>query len=183
MYRFEDVRIRKFRFEDIPLKIEWINKAENNTYLGYDLPLEYEKTCRWFDSIKDRSDRFDAVVEYFEKPVGLVGLVNIDRKNLKASDYIVIGDLSVRGRGLGLKAGQLNFLHAYHDLGMNKLYGFIEVGNVESMKRTRRLGGHVEGYLRDDRWKDGHPVDTYAVGYYREEFTMPDGVYWEEDEV
>ena len=182
MYRFKDVKLRKFRFEDIPLKIEWVNCQENNEFLGYDLPLEYEKTCRWFESIKDRTDRWDAVVEYQGRPVGLTGLLSIDRKNRKASDYIMIGDLSVRGLGIGMKAGQLNLLHAYHDLDLQKLYGYIEAENIAALKRTRRMGGHVEGYLRYDRWKDGHSVDSMAVAYYRDEFRMPEDVYWEEDE-
>lgn len=110
MYRYKDLVLRKFCFEDIPLKIEWINNAQNNTYLGYDLPLEYEKTCQWYERIKDRTDRFDAVVEYMGRPVGLFGLLNIDFKNRKAEDYSLIGDTSIKGRGIGTRAGYLNVL-------------------------------------------------------------------------
>ena len=56
MYQYEDVRIRKFEFDDIPLKIEWVNNPENNEFLHYDLPLEYDKTCKWFEANKDRKD-------------------------------------------------------------------------------------------------------------------------------
>ena len=48
MYQYEDVKIRRFTFDDIPLKIEWINNPENNKFLHYDLPLEYEITVAWF---------------------------------------------------------------------------------------------------------------------------------------
>ena len=33
MYQYEDVRIRKFTFEDIPLKMEYINNSANNEFL------------------------------------------------------------------------------------------------------------------------------------------------------
>lgn len=181
MYRFEDVRLRKFRFEDIPLKIEWINQDENNRFLGYDIPLEYEKTCRWFESVKDRADRFDAVIEYQGRPVGLTGLLSIDRKNRKGCDYILIGESSCKGKGIAYKGGLLNFLYGFEVLDLNKIYGTIEVGNTGALKRCRRLGGHVEGYLRDERWKDGKPVDEYAVAYYKEHFTIPEGAFWEAD--
>ena len=181
MYRFEDLRLRKFQFEDIPLKIQWINQDENNRYLGYDIPLEYEKTCRWFERIKDREDRFDFVVEYQRMPVGLMGLIDVDKKNLKACDYSLIGEPAYKGRGIGYRAGLLNFLYGFDILGLNKLYGDVEVGNIASMKRYRRLRGHVEGYLMDERWKDGKPVDVYRVAFYKSEFTMPEGVYWEAD--
>ena len=181
MYRFEDLRLRRFQFEDIPLKIKWINQDENNRYLGYDLPLEYEKTCRWFEGVKDREDRYDFVVEYQGRPVGLTGLVNVDTKNRKAGNYILTGELGYKGRGIGYRAGLLNFLYGFEVLGLNKLCGDIEVGNVASLKRCRRLCGHVEGYLMDERWRDGKPVDVYRVAYYKSEFTMPEGVYWEAD--
>ena len=87
MYRYEDLILRKFRFEDIPMKIEWINNSKNNVHLGYDLPLDYDKTCQWYERIKNQRDRFDAVVEYMGKPVGLFGLLHIDYKNKKAEDY------------------------------------------------------------------------------------------------
>lgn len=52
MYQYDDVKLRRFRFEDIPLKIEWINNSENNEFLHYDLPLEYDKTVAWFEKNK-----------------------------------------------------------------------------------------------------------------------------------
>ena len=93
MYQFDDVKLRKFTFEDIPRKIEWINNPENNQYLHYDLPLEYEKTVAWYERTKDRTDRFDAVIEYCGEPVGLTGLTNIDFKNSKAEDYRIVGSV------------------------------------------------------------------------------------------
>lgn len=182
MYRFEDVRLRKFRFEDIPLKIKWINDPANNRYLHYDLPLEYEKTCRWYEAIKDREDRFDAVVEYLGEPVGLFGLLNIDYKNKKAEDYSLIGDLSVKGKGIGAKAGILNVIHGFHDLGLNKIYGYIEAGNTASVRRWTRMGGSVEGLLKESRYSGGQFIDEYFVGFCRRQFLMPEDVYWEDDE-
>lgn len=179
LYRFEDVKIRKFCFEDIPLKIKWINSSKNNQYLGYDLPLEYEKTCNWFNSVKDRKDRLDTIIEYKGKPVGMVGLLNIDYKNLKAEDYSLIGE-DLKGLGIGTKAGKLLFVHAYYTLGLNKIYGTIEVDNKPSLNRWFRLGGHVEGYLREERWKNGKPVDVYFVAHYKKEFSIPKEAYKEE---
>ena len=82
------VSIRKFQKEDIKKKVEWINNPENNRYLHYDLPLEYEKTLDWFEKNKDRTDRYDAVIECGGEAVGLIGLLSVDRKNSKAEYYI-----------------------------------------------------------------------------------------------
>ena len=180
MYRFKDVSLRKFCFEDIPLKIEWINNAENNQYLHYDLPLEYEKTCKWFESLKHRSDRIDWTIIYNGRPVGLIGIINIDEKNKKGEDYIVVGDTRYRGKGIATKAGLLNMAYAFKEIGLNKLYGYIEAGNMNSVKQCQRRGGQVEGYLRADIIRNGKPVDNYVVGYYKDNFVIPEGMIWEE---
>lgn len=180
MYRYKDLSLRKFQFEDIPLKIEWINNSANNEYLHYDLPLEYEKTCKWFESINDKTDRIDWVIEYEGRPVGLIGILNIDLKNLKGEDYVVIGDASIKGKGIAVRAGILNMAYAFNVVGLNKLYGYVDVGNIASVRQCQKRGGNIEGYLRADIVRNGKPVDVYAVGYYRENFQIPEDVYWEE---
>lgn len=179
MYRYSDLRLRKFTFEDIPLKIQWINDSRNNTYLHYDLPLEYEKTCAWFERTKDRTDRFDAVIEYEGSPVGLIGLLNIDHKNKKAEDYIVLGDTAHKGKGIATRAGILNILVGFEELGLSKIYAFTEAGNERALKLDLRRGFHVEGYLRHDLCMGERLVDRIALGVYRENFQIPPEVYQE----
>ena len=177
MFRYEDVSIREFCEDDISYKIDWINNDKNNQYLHYDLPLTLEKTKAWYEKIKDRQDRWDATILYNGVPVGLTGLLNIDYKNKSAEDYIIIGDTGLKGIGLGTKAGILNFAHAFYDMGLNKLWGTIEVGNEPSLKRAYRLGGHVEGFLHQHTWKINHFVDVYYIGYFKDLFILPDGVF------
>ena len=50
------ISIRKFCEKDIPKKVQWINDPCNNRFLHYDLPLETEKTLKWYHATKDRSD-------------------------------------------------------------------------------------------------------------------------------
>lgn len=180
MYQFDDVKLRRFTFEDIPRKIEWINNPENNQYLHYDLPLEYEKTVAWYERTKDRTDRFDAVVEYNGEPVGLTGLLNIDYKNSKAEDYVITGNTAYKGKGIATKAGVLNALYCFETLGLNKLYAHIEIGNPV-LWRDLKMGFHVEGYLRHDLRMGKRYVDRYVMGLFRQTLFLPGEVHWEDD--
>ena len=180
MYRYDDVRIRKFRFEDIPLKIEWINNPANNEFLHYDLPLEYEKTVEWFKCNKDRTDRFDAVIEYLGEPVGICGLLNIDYKNSKAEDYMTVGNTLYKRRGIATKAGTLNALYCFEVLKLNRLYAYIEVGN-QSLGLYLKRGFNVEGYLRESLKKGDIYVDRFVLGMSRKNLVTPGGVYWENE--
>lgn len=177
MYRFDDVRIRKFRLEDIPMKIRWVNDPANNEYLHYDLPLEYEKTVAWFERTKDRTDRFDAVIEFCGEPVGLCGLLNIDQKNRKAEEYMLVGNTSYKRKGIAEKAGTLCALYCFDTLKLNRLYAFIEVGNNASLGLYKKRGFQVEGCLRQSLRKNDSFVDRYVLGVFRQELVIPDGVH------
>lgn len=71
MYINEDhILIRDFKENDIKNKIEWINDPRNNTFLHYDIPLNYKDTLNWYKT-KDKSKRIDCIIEYDSIPVGL----------------------------------------------------------------------------------------------------------------
>lgn len=170
MKQNSQVTIRKFMFEDIMYKIEWINNPENNTYLHYDLPLEYEKTANWFKKNKDRIDRYDAVIEVDNVPVGLIGLLSIDRKNRKAEYYISMGDTSYKGKGVAYQASRLLLEYAFCELNLEKVYLYTETDNKPAQKLFKKVGFKIEGTLKNDLFSRGRYVDRYAYGYTRADF-------------
>ena len=75
-----DVTIRKFKKEDILNKVKWINDNNNNTFLHYNIPLTIEGTKEWFKKISESTNRYDAVIICNNKPIGVIGLINIDKR-------------------------------------------------------------------------------------------------------
>ena len=159
----DDVKIRKFEFKDINNKISWINNPENNRYLHYDLPLEYKKTCKWFESIKNNNDRLDAVIEYKGSPVGIVGLLNIDYKNKKCEEYITLGETSLKRKGISTKALELICSYAFNDLNLKKVVAFVEYENPSLYLHTK-VGFKIEGFLRNDLIVGNESVDRFILG-------------------
>ena len=94
----EKVSLRPFEKEDIPLKVKWVNDSENNEFLHYDIPLTVEKTQKWWEGVKDREDRKDFIILYNEIPVGLTGLLNIDKKNSNAELHIILVKKNTKAR-------------------------------------------------------------------------------------
>lgn len=123
------VALRDFTLEDIPLKIDWINNPENNRYLHYDLPLEYEKTKNWFLR-KNNDVRMDCVIEYEHRPVGVIGLLNIDCVNRKAEFYITIGSIPHKRKGVASAATRLLLDYAFFELNLNKVYLNVDADNA-----------------------------------------------------
>lgn len=164
------VSIRKFNENDIDNKVKWINDGENNKFLHYDLPLEYNKTLNWFNKNKENINRYDAVIEYENKPVGLIGLLNIDTKNLKAEYYIVIGEKQYKGLGIAKDATVLLLEYAYKNLKLNKVYLYTEIDNIPAQKLFEKLGMKKEGLLKADLFYNNKFVDRYIYSMCSEDF-------------
>ena len=164
------VSIRRFEKKDIPNKVKWINDPENNTFLHYDLPLEIGKTESWFEKNKDRTDRYDAVIDVNSIPVGLIGLLSIDKKNKKAECYITIGEREYLGKGIAYKATNLLLEYAFTDLGLNCVYLFTEVDNIAAVRLYKRAGFKCEGILKDDLFYKGRFVDRYIYGITKKDY-------------
>ena len=137
-------------------------------YLHYDLPLEYEKTAVWYRRIKDVDTRIDGVIECDGVPVGLIGLLGIDRKNLKAEYYICMGEQGFKGRGVAKSASMLLLDYAFGELGLNKVYLYTEEEHLAAQRLFDRLGFEREGLLKNDLIHNGRIINRYAYGLLRE---------------
>lgn len=169
------ISIRRFERQDIPNKVRWINDPDNNKYLHYELPLEVDKTERWYDAIKKRTDRYDAVIEADGFPVGLIGLLSIDRKFRKAEYYISMGEASYKGKGVAFKASELLLNYAFESLHLKSVYLFTEEANIPAQRLFEKLGFRRERLIRDDRCPNGKIVDRYFYVITRAEY--PKGRY------
>lgn len=156
--------IRKFEEKDIPYKVKWINDESNNKYLHYDLPLREDKTLVWFRTVMDRTDRADYTITYGGEPVGLIGLLNIDRKNRKAEYYICIGERQYKRKGIAYTATKILLDYAYNELSLNKIYLYTEIDNISAQKLFEKVGFKKEGLLREDLIYNGRKIDRYVYG-------------------
>ena len=169
MCQNNEIELRKFSEEDIPNKIKWINDSANNTYLHYDLPLEFDKTLRWFQNNKDKENRYDAVILYDGVPVGLIGLLGIDRVNRKAEYYICLGEHNIKGKGIATRASKLLFDYAFETLDLNKIYLYTEVDNLSAQKLFERRNFKKEWLFVDDLIYNGRKVSRYAYALLKED--------------
>lgn len=165
-----EISIRKFESTDIPKKVEWINNPENNKYLHYDIPLNIEKTRKWFESNKDRTDRFDAVIEVDGISCGTIGLLSIDQKNKKAEYYIAMGETSLKGKGVSTYASKLLLEYAFDILKLNRIYLFTETENLVAQKLFEKVGFIREGLIREDIISREKYVDRYIYGICKKDF-------------
>lgn len=164
-----NVSIRDFRFEDIPLKIRWINDPNNNYYLHYNIPLEYEATCAWYAN-KNNEIRRDCVIIVNEMPVGLIGLLAIDKENSKAEYYICIGEQLYKHKGVASRATKIILRYAFEELKLNKVYLNVDADNVAACSLYEKNGFQKEGIFREDLLRRGVLIDRIRYAVLRNDY-------------
>ena len=162
--------LRKFTAADIPNKVRWINDESNNKYLHYELPLEIEKTQRWFDAIVNRTDRYDAVIEVDGVPVGVIGLLNIDSLNHKAEYYITLGEASYKRKGISYVASKQLLNYGFEVLGVNKIYLNVDANNISACKLYEKIGFTCEGVFKEDMMHRGELIDRKRYALLKREW-------------
>lgn len=170
------VTLRKFEEKDISNKVKWINDPKNNIFLHYDLPLEVEKTRAWFEKNKNKSERFDAVIEVDGVPVGLIGLLAIDKKNKKAEYYITMGEQTYKGKGIAFCATRKLLNYAFCKLRLQKIYLFTEIANFSAQHLFEKAGFVKEGNVCADLFYEGRWVNRYLYGITKQDYLKQEGL-------
>lgn len=166
-----NITLRKFARSDIPLKVRWINDPANNRFLHYDLPLEETGTEIWFERVKDSDARLDMTILADGVPVGILGLLQIDRKNGAAELYITIGEADCKGRGVAGAAMEQLLRIGFEELDLQRICLMTETGNEAAVRAYEKFGFVREGCLRNElRNRQGEFVSRYVYSMLKHEF-------------
>lgn len=164
----DSVTIRNFTEDDIEKKVEWINNPLNNEYLHYNIPLDIENTRKWFLSNKGNANRHDMVIMYNNTPVGVIGIINIDKK--KGEYYITLGENDYKRKGISFKATKLILDFAFKELGLEKVWLCVDEKNIAARKLYEKIGFIQEGLLRKDIFFKGEMINRCMYGILRMEW-------------
>lgn len=165
----EEITIRKFEEKDIPNKVKWINDNNNNSYLHYNLPLTIKETTNWYKNIKNMQSRYDAIIEYKNIPVGVIGLINIDK--CKGEYYITLGERNYKRKGISYIASKKIINYGFTELGLNKIWLCVDSDNIAARNLYEKLGFKLEGILRKDIYFKGKMIDRCMYGIIKEEWS------------
>lgn len=162
------VTLRPFEEKDVENKVKWINNPENNIYLHYNIPLNYEDTLSWYRNHKNDANRHDMIMEYDGIPVGVIGIINIDKK--KGEYYITLGDNNFRRKGISYEATNQIITKAFNEFGVEKIWLCVDAENVPARRLYEKVGFKLEGMLRKDIFFKGKMIDRCIYGIIKEEW-------------
>jgi len=171
------ILLRKMERADVPNKVKWYNDSEVNKTLILPEKLELEKTLAWFDKLADNDKRQDFIIESLGtgEPIGIMGLVDIDRTHGTAEIYLVIGQKEFWGKGVMFEAECLLIDWAFNSLGLEKIWAEARPDNIASVITMKKIGFQVEGTLRSEKLVDGKRIDVFRLGLLKNEFENTTG--------
>lgn len=170
------VSIRKFCEKDIPYKVKWINDPQNNKYLHYTLPLCEAGTKEWFDRNKNAENRLDMTILYGSEPVGIIGLLNIDKCQKNAELYITVGEQKYKGIGVAGKAIQRLLQIGFRMLCLQDVYLFTEPGNSAAIRAYEKFGFYKTAEVQMPRQDSNCNVTLYRYEIKKENYDMQYGL-------
>lgn len=167
----ERIQLRTTVKRDMDLKVKWYNDPDVNKTLILPEQLELQKTYEWFERVQKSDSREDWVIETLDgKPIGMIGIKDLNKNNKSGLLYIVIGGKSYWGKGLGYEAELLAIHYCFKHLKLHRVLGSALEHNVGSIKVINKIGFHLDGTFRDEYFADGEYYDVHRYSILKNEF-------------
>lgn len=166
----KNVVLRPMRREDAEEIVRWRNAPDVHAQMFAADPPTMEGHMQWFDSLQKRDDKVEFVIveNSSGRPIGTIGLSNIDRVNHRAEYGILIGEADARGKGLAREASQLILKYAFEMLQLHRVFLYVFRENEPAIRLYRALGFDQEGVMRHHVLKDGVFRDVVVMGCIHE---------------
>jgi len=141
---------------DIDLRVKWLNDKKVTKFLGGDPDKKTNRAEqeKWMaEYLSDPTKKFFTIL-YENKPVGLLGYKEIDKQEKKAELFIMLGEESVRGKGLGRGSMEWMIDYGFNQLNLDKLELGVLRQNEPALKLYQSLGFKeaLEKSSEDDVW-------------------------------
>jgi RimJ/RimL family protein N-acetyltransferase len=157
------VYLRPAEREDLPLFVRWFNDARTSRTISLVSPMSLAMEEDWFERIVtgQGKDGYHYVICLLEddRPIGTIGLFNLDLRNGNAGLGISIGDPADTGKGYGTDAMRALIGWAFEMLRLERIWLDVYGFNPRARVVYERLGFVHEGRQRHAAFRFGEFVD------------------------
>lgn len=165
-----NVRMVRLSEEHLELVMNWRMRPDITKYMNTDPKLTLDMQKNWYDKIKDDDTQIHWVILMDEKPIGVLNIVDIDRKNSKCSWGYYVAELSARSLKLALNLEWSLYDYVLGDMGLNKLYCETFALNKQVVKLHLMCGSKEDGIMRSHIKKNDEFFDVSISSILKEEW-------------
>ena len=158
------VELRPLERRDSDRLLAWRNQPEVARWMYSDHQIRPDEHARWFEGALADARRKYWVIEADGTPVGLANLYDIAPEHRRCAWAYYLADPSTRGQGIGSFVEFWVIEHVFGELGLNKLWCEVLIGNEPVWKLHEGFGFVREALFRAHVIKDGAPADVVGLG-------------------
>jgi RimJ/RimL family protein N-acetyltransferase len=168
------VYLRAAEPEDIPLFVTWMTDHRTTRTLGLAAPISRASEEQWFERMLADQGKggYHFVVCLLEddRPIGTIGLFDMDLRNGSAGLGISIGAPEDRGRGHGSDALRALVAFGFGMLRLERIWLDVYEMNPGARRLYERVGFVHEGTLRRAVFREGEFLDVHRMAILASEW-------------
>ncbi|MDD3284708.1 MAG: GNAT family protein [Patescibacteria group bacterium] len=166
------ITIRSHQKTDIPFRVKWLNNVDANIFIGRELNKKttLKKEKEWFDNYKkDKNKKFFTILDN-KKPIGFMGLSNINKINKNCDLFIMIGEDDYRGKGIGKIVMDWLINYGFNKLKLHKINLGVVRENKFAIKLYKKLGFKIEGKMIEEMMYKNKYHDFYLMALFKKDY-------------
>lgn len=171
------VALGPLRRDLLPVYIKWMNDFEATRTLGLGLhPMTWEGEEAWYEGAsksKGDSVNFTIYERTTLRPIGSIGLQQINHFQRTATFGIMIGEKDCWNKGYGTEATTLMLDYGFNGLGLHNIMLYAASFNASGLGAYARAGFKEIGRRREVWWAGGKAYDTVYMDCLATEFESP----------
>jgi RimJ/RimL family protein N-acetyltransferase len=152
----------------------WINNPKVRHYSRNIWPQTLEDVKKRFEHSPDRHirDKVNFMIYYKQekRPIGIVGLDEINWVSRNANLFALIGEPEHWGKGIAVEACALVIKYGFTELNLNKIEAGIFSPNERSLRAAEKLGFEKEAIIREEIYIDGKYLDNHRFSLFKREW-------------
>ena len=169
------ISLRILQENDIELVRKWRNSSNVASYMYNESVITKKEQKNWFKKINNENSSVYWVVEYEGKKLGLASITQIDRTLNSCYWAFYLGDLSLRGAGIGAKIEYNVLDYVFNELKINKLRCEVFETNDKVIKMHEKFGFRREAFYREHCVKNNKKLNVIGLAILQSEWALLSG--------
>ncbi len=167
-----NIKLVKLNIDDLEIVRNWRNSTEVSQYMYTENIISEVDQQNWFQRINNSNNSFYWIIEYEGRKLGLASVTGIDFALQSCYWAFYLGDLTVRGAGIGAKVEYSILEYVFNELNLNKLRCEVFVNNDKVVKMHEKFGFRREGYYREHCIKGDLKLDVVGLAILKSEWLL-----------
>ncbi|MHA1459305.1 MAG: GNAT family N-acetyltransferase [Promethearchaeota archaeon] len=158
----------------VNLFCSWINNPKVRHYSRNMWPQSLEDVKKRFEPSPDRRirDKVNFMIYHKQekRPIGIVGLDEINWISRSANLFALIGEPEHWGKGIAVEACALVIKYGFTELNLNKIEAGIFSPNKRSLRAAEKLGFEKEAIIKEEIYIDGKYLDNHRFSLFNRDW-------------